>query len=311
MLATLRHITKLPVLLAGCLALPCALSCAPSSAVADEPQSTEAILGEFVESYKTDPMALSATFGIKVGDDWWHVRSERVQEPYAAGKSKQYTFHNFGPHRVSLHQGSPAEPTWYFRFADRATLDNIQRKVWTASTAASQSTSQDEVALKIETMEGFEESPATTAVSYQVLEHFWKSDPAEITRFSRDSSLPSHGAAIVALYTMKDKRIAWFSLGQEESANADRGLDKSQIPNLFIFTRGRGKAQIGEQEINVEAGMSIFVGPYVKHVFYNPNEEPLEGILVLFGDNIDYATGESYLDFLEREYAFYASGPDR
>lgn len=43
----------------------------------------------------------------------------------------------------------------------------------------------------------------------------------------------------------------------------------------------------------MEARMSVFVGPYVKHVFYNPNEEPLEGILVLFGDSIDYATGQS------------------
>lgn len=122
------------------------------------------------------------------------------------------------------------------------------------------------------------------------MEHFWKSDPAEVTRFSRDSSLPSHGAAIVAQYTMKDKRIVWFSLGQEEQANADRGLNKGQVPNLLIFTKGRGKAQIGDEEIDVEAGMSIFVGPYVKHLFYNPNEEPLEGILVLFGDNSDYVT---------------------
>ena len=51
--------------------------------------------------------------------------------------------------------------------------------------------------------------------------------------------------------------------------------------------------------------MSVFIGPYVKHIIYNPYDEPLEGILVLFGDNIDYARGQSYLDFLEREYAFY------
>lgn len=156
-------------------------------------------------------------------------------------------------------------------------------------------------------MDGFVETQTSTAIAYQVMEHFWKSDPAEITRFSRDSSLPSHGAAMVALYSMKDKRIAWFSLGQDEAANDDRGLDKSQIPNLFIFTSGRGKAQIGDEEIDVEAGMSLFVGPYVKHVFYNPNEEPLEGILVLFGDNVDYVTGQSYVDFLEREYQFYGA----
>ena len=110
---------------------------------------------------------------------------------------------------------------------------------------------------------------------------------------------------IVSLYTMKDKRIGWFTLGQEEAANADRGLDKSQVPNLFIITKGRGKAELGDQHIDLEPGMSIFVGPYVKHVLYNPYPEPLEGILVLYGDNIDYATGQSYMSFLEAEYAFY------
>lgn len=299
MIATLRQYLKSLVLFSGCLAI--------SVAWAEEPQSTESILEEFVESYRSDPMALSGTFGIKVGEDWWHVTSERVQESYPAGKDKQYTLHNYGPNKVILHQGPPPEPTWYFRFTDRDTLDNIHQKVWTASTAASRSTSADQVALDTLAMDGFVETQTSTAIAYQVMEHFWKSDPAEITRFSRDSSLPSHGAAIVALYTMKDKRIAWFSLGQDEAANDDRDLDKSQIPNLFIFTSGRGKAQIGDEEIDVEAGMSLFVGPYVKHVFYNPNEEPLEGILVLFGDNIDYVTGQSYVDFLEREYQFYGA----
>ncbi|MEZ4850648.1 MAG: hypothetical protein R3B93_18940 [Bacteroidia bacterium] len=40
-------------------------------------------------------------------------------------------------------------------------------------------------------------------------------------------------------------------------------------------------------------------------MLYNPYEEPLEGILILYGDNIDYATGQSYMDFLEKEYDFY------
>ena len=104
---------------------------------------------------------------------------------------------------------------------------------------------------------------------------------------------------------MKDKRINWFSLGTDQTANGDRGLDKGQVPNLLIITKGKGKATIGDTEMELEPGMSIFIGPYVKHVFYNPNEEPLEGILILYGDNIDYVFGQSYLDFLDEEYAFY------
>ncbi|WP_299159114.1 hypothetical protein [uncultured Eudoraea sp.] len=263
-----------------------------------------AILQSFVESYKTDPMALSVTFGIAVGEEWWHVVSERKEEGYKVGKKKQYTFHNYGPNEVTLHQGKPKEPTWYFKFADASVLQKINAKVWTASTANARSTSADEVGLDILSMDGFIYTQKTDAISYQVLEHFWKKDAIEITHFTRDNTLPSHGAEIVSLYTMKDKRIGWFSLGTDEAANADERLEKGQVPNLMIFTKGKGKGLFGEEEFDIEPGMSVFIGPYVKHVIYNPYEEPLEGILVLFGDNIDFAKGQSYLEFLEREQDF-------
>ena len=264
----------------------------------------EEILQSFVESYKTDVMAMTAIFGIAVGDEWWYVVAERKEESYKVGKNKQYTFHNYGPNEVSLHKGKPKKPSWYFQFADESVLKKIHSKFWTASTAAARSTAEDKVGLDIMVMDGYNFTSRDDAISYQVLEHFWKKDEIEITRFSRDSSLPSHGAALVALYTMKDKRIGWFSLGTDEAANADRNLDKGQVPNLMIFTKGKGKGQFGNEEFDIEPGMSVFVGPYVKHVIYNPYEEPLEGILVLFGDNIDFAKGQSYVEFLEKEYEF-------
>lgn len=268
--------------------------------------STEAILQRFVDSYQTDPMAHTITFGILIGeDDWWHVKSVRQQEGYLVGKRQQYTFHNFGPHEVSLHQGPPAEPSWYFHFANRETLDNINNKTWTASTAAAKSFGSDIVALNIRDMDGFQSGIQDDAIVYEVMEHFWKKDAVEITRFARDGSLPTHGVDHVGLYTMKDKRIGWFSIGPEQAANAERGLDKGQVPNLFIITKGRGQADFGNGIVELEAGMSVFVGQYVKHIIYNPYDEPLEGIVVLFGDNIDYARGPSYMDFLERQHEFY------
>ena len=264
----------------------------------------ESVLETFVDSYKTDPMALSATFGIAVGEEWWYVSSNRKEEGYAVGKKKQYTFHNFGPHEVTLYKGKPKQPTWYFQFDDASVLEKIDSQFWTASTAAARSMPSDKVALDILVMDGYAFTLKDDAISYQILEHFWKKDAVEITRFSRDNSLPSHGAALVALYTMKDKRIGWFSLGTDEAANADERMEKGQVPNLMIFTKGRGKGLFGEQEFDIEPGMSVFIGPYVKHVIYNPYQEPLEGVLVLFGDNIDFAKGQSYLGFLEEEYSF-------
>ncbi|WP_224484749.1 cupin domain-containing protein [Robertkochia aurantiaca] len=271
---------------------------------AQQPSSTS-MLQEFVDSYKTDPMAHSAYFGIKIGDQWWHVWSERKQEDYKVGKNKEYTFHSYGPHKVSLAQGKPERPTWYFELADENTLSNLHSGKWNAATASARSTADDMVPLQVKNMEGFDAGIKEDAIVYEVMEHFWKKDPVEITYFSRDGSLPTHGVDHVGLYTMKDKRIGWFSIGPEQAANAERGLDKGQVPNLFIITKGRGEADFGNGPVELKPGMSVFVPPYMKHVIYNPHSEPLEGIVILFGDNIDFAEGKSYMDFLEEQHDFY------
>ena len=268
-------------------------------------EGTQKMLESFVESYKTDHMAHTVTFGVMVGEDWWYVAAIRKQESYLVGKKQQYTFHNFGPHEVKLVHGKPVVPTWFFHFANNEVLENIYNKKWTAATASAKSFGSDVVGLNIRDMEGFKSGIKEDAIAYEVMEHFWKKDAVEITYFSRDGSLPTHGAEHVGLYTMKDKRIGWFSIGPEEVANTEHGLDKGQLPNLFIITKGRGRAELGEEVVELRPGMSVFIGPYVKHVIYNPYEGPLEGIVVLFGDNIDYARGRSYLDFLEKQHDFY------
>ncbi len=268
-------------------------------------KDTGEILQSFVESYQTDHMAHTITFGIRVGDDWWYVSSVRKQSEYAAGKKKQYTLHDYGPHDVKLFKGQPTSPTWYFHFAGKEVLDNIYTGKWTAATASAKSTGADIVGLNIRDMEGFRSSTGEEAIAYEVMEHFWKRAAVEITYFTRDMSLPTHGVDHVGLYTMKDKRIGWFSIGPEQAANAERGLDKGQVPNLFIVTKGKGRAELGDEIVELKPGMSVFVGPYVKHVIYNPYDEPMEGIVILFGDNSDYVFGKSYMDFLEEQHEFY------
>ena len=263
------------------------------------------ILESFVESYRTDHMAHTVTFGIKVDEGWWHVSSERVQSSYKAGKTRQFVFHNFGPHDVRLHKGPPATPTWYFHFANQQVIEKIHQKIWTASTASAKSFGSDMVGLNIRDMDGFRSGSKEEAIAYEVMEHFWKKDPVEKTTFGRDGALPTHGADYVGLYTMKDKRIGWFSIGPDQAANTEQGLDEGQVPNLFIITKGKGRANLGEGPVELRPGMSVFIGPYVKHVLYNPYDEPLEGILVLFGDNSDFIKGKSYIDFLEEQHDFY------
>ena len=96
-------------------------------------------------------------------------------------------------------------------------------------------------------------------------------------------------------------------IGPDEAANEDPRLEAGQVPNLFIVTRGRGRAFLADEEVEIEPGMSIFVPAYVKHVFRNPYDEPLEGILVLFGDNSDFAFGTSYPEYLEDLNEFHST----
>lgn len=285
------------------------------SAEADSPEDNlhekeiQAIIQSFGEDYARDPMAIDGIFGIRLGTLWWTVSVKRAQESYAP--NERLTFHRFGPHEVSVRKGMPEEPTWVFRVASKEVLHLIASGKVNAGTAAMQSFGSDQVGVEIEAMDGFEMDSGDEGAMYLALSHFWTKGVPEITRFGRDESLPTHGAAAVSLHTMKGYRIAWFSIGPDEAANEDPRLEEGQVPNLFIVTSGRGRALLAEHEVEIEPGMSVFIPPYTRHVIRNPYDKPLEGILVLFGDNSDFAYGTSYLDYLEDLNEFHGDYPFR
>ena len=280
---------------------------AATASTQEAERSIAAMLKHFAEDYKTDPMAIGANFGVKIGEEWWSVRVERKQEAYA--KNERLTFHNAGPHQVVLSAGPPETATWYFEIADKSILDKFYDGRLNAGTASMQSFDSDQVALEIRSMEGYKLDAGAEALMYHTMSHFWVTGILEIVTFGRDKTLPTHGADAAGLYNMKDKRIAWFSIGKDEAANEDPRLQFGQVPNLFIFTKGRGKADFGEGVIDVHEGMSVFAGPYVKNVISNPYDEPLEGIVILYGDNPDFAFGKSYMDYVEAQYRFLGDYP--
>lgn len=270
-------------------------------------QSTSEMLQAFIDDYRHDPMAINGTFGIRIGDDWWTVSIQRKQNEYR--HREKFTLHEFGPHSVALQAGKPHEPTWYFELADENVLRKLSDGSLTAGTASARSFESDKVALSTKSMEGFDLDAGAVARMYHIQSHFWARGTPEVTHFEREKSLPTHGASMVGLAGMKDKRIAWFSIGPQETANEDPRLEAGQVPNLMIFTKGRGRARFADKVMDVHEGMSVFIGPYVKHVISNPYDEPLEGILVLYGDNGDFVRGVSYLDFTEDIYDFYSGYP--
>jgi hypothetical protein len=301
-MASQRSIGALARHLAGAaLLFAVSASCASAQTQTPAPNVRE-MLQAFADDYRVDPMATTADFGIKIGDEWWNVSVHRTQQ---ASRRGRLTDHTFGPHEVVLRQGPPTEPTWYFDLADRSVLERIYRNEMTAATGAMQTYDADSVAVEERVMQGFADNAGSEAQRQHTLTHFWARGLPEIVYFGRDQALPTHGASAVGLHTYKGNRIGWFSLGRAETANAAEELQSSQIPNLIIITRGRGRARLAGQDIELREGMSVFIAPHVQHTFFNPYDEPLEGVLVLFGDNTDAAFGRSYMDIQEAFRGFY------
>lgn len=299
---------------ATALALLLASTAAPAQAQ-EEASMTEqefaeanAILARFVEDYRSDPMALDTTFGIKLDEHFWTVSVTRHETASARGR---LTDHALGPHEVTLTPRAPSSPTWYFEIANLDVLRMIDTGEINAGTAAMQSFASDEVGVETRDMEGFSSTSGDEADMYFALSHFFTRGVPEVTRFGRANSLVTHGAQATALHMMKGTRIVYMSLGPQEVANADPRLSFGQMPNLFIITSGRGTLNTNDGPMPIEAGMSIYIAPFVQHEIVNDSDEPMEGIVVLYGDNSDFAFGTSYPAFMQDLNQFYREYPFR
>lgn len=257
----------------------------------DEYTEASAIISGFAEDYRSDPMALDSYFGIRIDDRFWTIEVQREETPSARGG---LTDHAFGPHSVTVTEGPPARPTWYFEIADMNVLRLIDTGRVNAGTAAMQSFASDEVGVETRDMEGFASTPGDQAEMYLALSHFFTKGLPEVTRFGRDNSLGTHGAQASVLHMMKGFRVLHMSIGPQQAANTDPRLQYGQMPNLFIISSGKGTLHTDAGPMVLEAGMSVFVPQFVKHEIVNDGDEPLEGIVVLYGDNSDFAFGTSY-----------------
>jgi len=270
-------------------------------------ERAEAILHDFVADYRHDPMAIDSKFGIKLGQQWWSVDVKHKERASARGR---LTDHSFGPHDVTLKRGVPGEPTWYFKIASIGVLEKIASGEVNAGTAAMQSFGSDRVGVETHDMDGFKSTSGDQGDMYIALSHFFTKGKPEITRFRRDNSLQTHGAQATALHMMKGFRVVHFSIGPQEVANDDPRMEFGQMPNLFVVTSGKATLYSDDGPIEITEGMSIFIPQFVKHRIVNDGDKPLECILILYGDNSDFAFGTSYPTYLEdlnawhREYEF-------
>lgn len=274
----------------------------------DEKDEATTILKRLVADYRDDPMAISGEFGIKLANQFWTVKVERKE---SSSKRGRLTDHQFGPHNISLENSKPGNPTFVYIIASIDVLRLIAEGKVNAGTAAMQSFGSDQVGLETSTVNGYKLTSGGEAQLYHHMSHFFTTGIPEITSFGPENSLETHGAQMTALHSMKGFRIGYFKMQPQQTANADIRLQKGQMPNLLIITKGRGKAYLGDSEIDLKPGMSVYVAPYVRHEITAVGDEPMEGVLVLYGDNSDFAFGTSYPAYLQDLYDFHAEYPFR
>jgi mannose-6-phosphate isomerase-like protein (cupin superfamily) len=232
--------------------------------------SAEAILRSFAEDYARDPtLRQPVTFAISLAEDaWWHVIAEPASDA--------------GPARVQLARGRPSEPTLVF-WLHYPTLAQLHRGEINALTAGGRGLSSDPAPLRLGAMHGYAMNAEAGELLHHLAFHFWTRGTPEIIPFDETRTRHLHGTDAVLLYYQPGFRSGWFRMKAGQHANADPRLQVNPFPTLLVITRGRGAGRVGGRELELGEGNAVLIPAGVKHEFWNPFSEPVEGLLLMFG----------------------------
>jgi hypothetical protein len=252
--------------------LLCALSL--TSGPPAQVSSTEDILRSYVEDFRNDPAAGEPmTFGMKIsGDDGgkWQVTVEGEKEAT-------------GTYRVELREGLPSHPSAIYTL-DSATLRNLDKGKINALTAMGRARASDTAPMDIKFMEGFQPGPDFFARFIPFTFHFWTRGFPETVSFGKKYSREVHGANMVVFYYQEGLRSAWAQIERGQHVNADPRDRANPFPTMIIGIRGKAMVMIGGKEVVLGAGQMVFIPAGVSHEAWNPNAEPAEIILLMFGE---------------------------
>lgn len=219
--------------------------------------------------YARDPMAIPGQYGLEVGGQVWTV-------DVAEGASS-------GQVRVDVRRGEPTVPTFVYTVGP-ATFDQIlsgQMSAYTAMVAAFQS---DVTPMDVRVVHGYRTDGDFTHRFRSFSFHFFTPGRPEVVPMGAEHSRFTHGAQAVVGYYAEGLRTGWFTLLPGQHANEDpRSQSDPWVTLMFVVDGGTGKAEIGDQTIDLTSRTMIYIPPNTRHHFWNPGDKPAEMIMVVFG----------------------------
>lgn len=237
--------------------------------------SAEAILEEYVADFRSDPAAADPiTFGVAItgeGGGEWHV--------VVAGREE-----GAETATVELRSGPAPEPTFLYT-GDLKILRRVHRGELNALTAMGKARSSDVTPMDIDVMEGFTPDGTFVGRVLPLTFHFWTRGLPEVVPFgSKSMTREVHGANAAVFYYQPGFRSAWFHIENGQHANADSADQTNPFPSMLILTSGRVVGKIGGRELTLNRNEMLFIPTDVSHEFWNPWDEPAEGVLLMFGE---------------------------
>jgi mannose-6-phosphate isomerase-like protein (cupin superfamily) len=225
---------------------------------------TEAVLTAFAEDYvdtRADTVALVVQFEFSPEGAWYVVS--------APGE------------RAELHRGSHPDAAVTIKMST-GTLQEIYKGRMTAFTAGAKGSGADTAPLEMDINEpaGRLSNPKNVILGF--LQHFFILGSPERIILREESSRVVHGAHVIPLYYAEGFRSAWYKVKPGQHLNEPG--DTNPYPQAFIIISGRGRAKIGESEVEVEAGASYYIPPDSDHVLWTEGDQELVLIWLAWGE---------------------------
>ena len=241
-----------------------------SSLTFSQQKDVKTILESYAKDYETDvTFKKDVTFAVKVDEAFWHI--------IAKAKTEE------SPAKVTVKEGKPVVPTFYF-YTDIETLNKIDKGEMNALTGAAKAFSSDFAPFDADVMEGYVPNQDFLNNLLSVYFHFWTKGLPERIPFGLNYTRFTHGAQASVFYYQPGFRSAYVAIKKGQHANEDEKSKSNPFPTLLIAIKGEGKMIINGTESILAAGEAVLIPAGVTHEFLNEHDEPLECILLMFGE---------------------------